>query len=243
MSVQWPDWRDVRPLLVVLVLMFAAFALLAGADVSHAMQDQVVTTRPASTLDALLELFKVAGGVIGMFGVALGIYGGWLAFQAAKTKAHIANAEKTAQIYEDQNKAMQQQLLAKDQDYRLLAEKTLTLENECITLRGKTDITGVLTIIEQLQKTGNDRWNIAMELLGNQNKAQLEATANNYKQLCLLGENITKLTKRFTAVENMVNEASEDRHGESHGWTGRDRRKPQADFTKLPDGKERRRIG
>lgn len=235
MSVQWPDWRDVRPLLVVLVLMFAAFALLAGADVSHAMQDQVVTTRPASTLDALLELFKVAGGVIGMFGVALGIYGGWLAFQAAKTKAHIANAEKTAQIYEDQNRAMQQQLLAKDNDYRILAEKNAVLESECVSLKGKTDITSLLKVIEQLQETGNTRWNIAMELLGNQGKAQLEATTKNFELLSALGTNIEKLTKKFTAVEKQV-----ERHEELHQWDQRDRRMREGN---PPDGRERRRVG
>ena len=208
---------------------FVLFLATASVDLSHAAQDSVRVEEAANGLGALLQLFRIAGGVIGMFGLVAGVVGGWLTFRAATIRAHVQTAEKTAQLREEQAKALEAQVQTQ-------AEKMLAMESELGSLRARTDITTVLNIIEQMQKTADARWTRATGLLEDQNKCQLEAMNKNHDLLVTLSSNIARLTEKFTLVEEKVNHREEI----FRQWEGRERR--QTSEGRPPDGKERRRV-
>lgn len=165
---------------------------------------------------AAADTFRIWGGLIGMAGVAIGGMGlVFYAWALAKTKA-LAGAEKTAEIYKDQLDAADRREANHKKDHDRLVDFIATKDAELALLRGRTDLTKVVELMQAAMEGGDrkyvqvtDALSRILTHLDSQGRETLTEMHQNRELLNNLIERASQLAGRLGSVERRVGEVQD----------------------------------
>lgn len=204
-----------------------AIAVVAGILTASCSMSDPLPRPDSPMLNTLVYWFRLLPGFIGML---FALAGGYMMYRVTRYNKTLEASENTVKIYREQLEAMTGRMKQMQEDHAVAVQQLLLLQTEAKELRGRTDLTEVLKVQQQLlvmkkdhdaEISGTlkdaidrgqkqyaevmDTLNKTLNYLADQARNGSKTSDQNHELLIAVSSAVSRIADKLTGVESAVN--------------------------------------